>query len=102
MRSPEQRQTTDDDAPIRLSISVSPKMSEMSSTGRDSKVNMVVADAEVGDSWDSTYHANQFLSSHAPPLVAVGHVCSFIHVPSESRLALGISGMEEMGGTSCV
>jgi len=29
--------------PIRLSISVSPKMSEMSSTGRDSKVNMVVA-----------------------------------------------------------
>lgn len=45
----------DDDAPTRLSISVSPKTSEMSSTGRDSKVNMVVGDTEVGD---STYHAS--------------------------------------------
>lgn len=39
-----------DDALIRLSIFVSPRMSEMSSTGRDSKVGMVVADTEVGDS----------------------------------------------------
>ena len=66
---------------------------------------MVVADGEVGDSWNSTYHANQFLSSLTPPLVEVGlrgHACSFTHVPSESRSALGLSGMEEMGGTSCV
>jgi hypothetical protein len=36
-----------DDTPIRLSTSVSPKMSEMSSTGSDSKFDMVVEDAEV-------------------------------------------------------
>ena len=38
-------------------------MSEMSSTGRDSKVDMVVADTEMGD---ATYHASQFLSSLVP------------------------------------
>ena len=65
LRSPKQRlQTRCDDALIRLSIFVSPRISEMSSTGRDSKVNMVVADAEVGD---STHHASQFLSPACAP-----------------------------------
>ena len=38
-----------DDTPMRLSTSVSPKMSEMSSTGRDSKVNIAVEGAEAGN-----------------------------------------------------
>jgi hypothetical protein len=69
LRYPEQRQTAYNDTPIRVSISVSPKVSEMSSTGRDSKVSMTVADAEVGH---STYHANQFLSHLCPTRPAGG------------------------------
>jgi hypothetical protein len=64
LRYPEQRQMKWNNAPIRVLIFVSSKISEMSSTGRDSKVNMVVADAEVGD---FTYHANQFLSPSLRP-----------------------------------
>jgi len=40
--------SNDNDAPVRLSMLVSSKMSEMSSTGRDSKADMVVTDTEVG------------------------------------------------------
>jgi len=78
--SPKTKAKANGDAPIRLSISVSPKMSEMSSTGRDSKVNMVVVDEEVRARIPGIpFQANQLLSSFAPPQPTVGlrrRVCS--------------------------
>lgn len=87
---------------MRLSTSVSPKMSEMSSTGRDSKVDMVVEDAEAGNpNLGPHYH---FLPPPAPrrPQRWVSGLPP-VHLLSglSGRLArLGLSGMEVMGGAS--
>ena len=54
------------DTPIRLLISVSPKMSEMSSTGRDSKVDMAVEDPE----WNPTIRLACLIHQFLEP---IGH-----------------------------
>lgn len=81
IRYPEERQTAYDDIPIRLSISVSLKMSEMSSAGRDSKVDMAVRDMKMGI---PIHHANRFM--YLCPTVAGGRpdVPSFCSLPFES------------------
>ena len=92
-----------DSALIRLSTSVPLKMSEISSTGRDSKVNMAVKDTEVGKPkrWGIlTYHANHFLllsvphrDQHSGSLCSV---CSFTSVWIVKLLEF--TGLIEYGG----
>ena len=79
----------------------------MSSTGRDSKVNMVVANVEVRD---FTYHASQFLSlTCAPGTVINGRSTMFrpficILLPDSNHQTPGLIGHGGSGlySASCV